>query len=407
MAYSKGLSRERFEPFGRALAALLLAVWSCSVFAHKASDAYLDLRIESGAVALRWDIALRDLDQVLDLDGNGDGSLEWGEVQQRQAAIKDYALRSIDVATAAGPCRPTSVVQALARRGDGAYAVLRWRAECPQLPSTVSITYRFLQGIDPTHRAIVSVPGATVALRTLRPSSEPQQVNLEPARGTERSYDLAGFFVEGFQHILHGVDHLAFLLALLIPAIAVAAFSAQRLAPTLRELVTVISVFTLAHSITLGLTALDLIRLPSNLVESLVALSVAVAGWQALRVCRLAGRPGGVVTLRADGGVATLPTWLVFSFGLVHGIGFGSALGDAGFGGRLALSALFGFNVGVEAGQLLVVAYIFPLAWALRGTRGFKRFMLPVGAAAIVLAGVAWFVLRVFGVDIIGRLTAI
>lgn len=407
MACSKRLSHERFGHFGRAAAALLLAVWSCAAFAHKASDAYLDVRIESGAVALRWDIALRDLDQVLDLDGNGDGSLEWGEVLQHQAAIKDYAQRSIDVATPAGPCRPTSVVQQLARRGDGAYAVLRWRAECPQLPSTVSITYRFLQGIDPTHRAIVSVPGATVALRTLRPSSEAQQVDLEPARGAERSYDLAGFFVEGFQHILHGVDHLAFLLALLIPAIAVAAFSAQRLAPTLRELVTVISVFTLAHSITLGLTALDLIRLPSNLVESLVALSVAVAGWQALRVCRLAGRPGAVVTLGAEGGVATLPTWLVFSFGLIHGIGFGSALGDAGFGGRLALSALFGFNVGVEAGQLLVVAYIFPLAWALRGTRGFKRFVLPVAAAAIVLAGVAWFVLRVSGVDILGKLTAI
>ncbi len=159
--------------------------------------------------------------------------------------------------------------------------------------------------------------------------------------------------------------------------------------------------------ITLGLTALDLIRLPSTLVESIVALSVAIAGLQAWWVCRLARRQDAGESVPGIPGGAALPGWLVFSFGLVHGIGFGSALGGAGFGGRPALSALFGFNVGVEAGQLLVIAFVFPLAWALRGAIGFRRLLLPASAALIVLAGSSWFLLRVFGVDVIGALIVI
>lgn len=391
---------------------LLFSAWCALAYAHKASDAYLDLRPVAGAIVVRWDIALRDLDQLLDLDRNGNGSLEWGEIERRQPAIRDYALKAIDLATPAGPCPPASVTQQLARRSDGAYAVLRWRADCPQASSRVDIGYRLLMGIDPTHRAILSVPGAEVSLRTLRPSTDAQSVDLRgdraqregersPVKSGGESYDLAGFFIEGFRHILYGVDHLAFLIALLIPAIATAAVGDRRLASTLGELVTVISVFTLAHSITLGLTALNLIDLPSGLVESVVALSVAVAGLQSLWVLRFAGTNGATGSERLGRGMAALPTWLVFAFGLVHGIGFGSALGSAGFGGRPVLSALFGFNVGVEAGQLAALAVIFPLAWALRDSFGFRPLALPAIASTIVLAGVAWFLLRAFGIDVV------
>ena len=389
----------------RTIAAVLTAACCSLAFAHKASDAYLDLRPDGSAVAMRWDIALRDLDQVLDLDRNHDGQLDWGEVEQQQGAIRDYAFKSIDIASEAGPCRPAAVSQHLARRSDGAYAVLRWRADCGSPPSRVDVGYRFLLGIDPTHRAIVSVPGAAMSLKTLRPSAESQPVELRPAGEGEVSYDMAGFFVEGLRHILNGIDHLAFLTALLLPALATAAISERRLGSALGELVAVVSVFTLAHSITLGLTALDLIHLPSALVESAIALSVLVAGLQALWVWRRVGklRPGPAAVSTATG-IAVLPVWLVFAFGLIHGIGFGSALGDAGFGGRPVLSALFGFNVGVEAGQLLALAAIFPLAWTVRGTTVFRRIALPAAALAISIAGAGWFVMRAFDLDLLGML---
>ena len=390
--------------------ALICACCCPGAYAHKASDAFLDLRPDGGGVAVRWDIALRDLDQVLDLDRNHNGTLEWDEIEKQQPVIQDYALQAIRLATEAGPCKQELATQQLARHGDGAYAVLRWRADCPELNSKLDIRYRFLMDIDPTHRAIVSVPGAEVALRTLRPSDDAQAVSLRPAQPGGGSYDLAGFFVEGFLHILDGVDHLAFLLALLIPAISAAAAGNRSLGSTLAELLTIVSVFTLAHSITLGLTALHLISLPSRLVESLIALSVVVAGVQAI-LARNA-MPGqeaiaaavSIATARSDRWRDAIPLWLVFAFGLIHGIGFGSGLNSAGFGGRSALSALFGFNIGVEAGQLAVLSLVFPLAWALRKAAVFKRLVLPAFAVVIAIFGVSWFLLRAFNIDIASTL---
>ena len=386
--------------------AMLLVVWPALASAHKASDAFLDLRGEGKAVVVRWDIALRDLDQVLDLDLNRDGTLEWGEIEAQQAAIEDHALGALQLTTKAGACRPTAVSQQLARREDGAYAVLRWRAECPQPPAEIDIEYRLMANIDPTHQAIVSVSGAEVQLRTLRPTGQAQTVSLRPREAGTARYDLAGFFVEGFRHILYGFDHLAFLLALLIPALSLASVNQRRLGATLGELLTIVSVFTLAHSLTLALTALNLISLPSRLVEIVIALSVIVAGLQAF----LVGRAAAIQERLQDGParlrLGAVPLWLVFAFGLVHGMGFGSALGDAGFEGRSALAALIGFNVGVEAGQLAVVAVVFPLAWSLKSTKGFRRIFLPGAAVAVMLAGSMWFLARAFDLDIVPSFVA-
>ena len=382
------------------LVPLAIFVGSVPAHAHKASDAFLDLRQDGDTVVVRWDIALRDLDQVLDLDLDASGTLEWGEIEAQQDAIRAYAAKSIQLSTKTGACRPGSVTHQLARREDGAYAVLRWRSECPGPASGIDIDYRLLADVDPTHRAIVSIPGAEVELRTLKPSMQPQAVNLQAAESGTARYDLAGFFIEGFHHILYGFDHLAFLLALLIPAISIAGANQRRLAGTLGELLAIVSVFTLAHSLTLVLTALDLISLPSRLVESLIAFSVVVAGAQAFLVGRTAAtgtRPGAGPRSVWLGAV---PLWLVFAFGLVHGMGFGAALGGSGFGGRSAVSALLGFNLGVEAGQLAVVAVAFPLAWALKSTTGFRRVFLPGAAVAVVAVGSLWFLARAFDVDI-------
>ena len=382
-----------------ALVPTLLCAWPSLGAAHKASDAFLDLRRDGEAVAVRWDIALRDLDQVLDLDRNASGKLEWGEIEAQQERIRAYAFTSIQLSTTGGLCQDTSASQELARREDGTYAVLRWRAECPQLGSEINIQYRLLADVDPTHRALVSVSGADVKLSTLRPSAEAQAVSLQSRESGTRSYDLFGFFIEGFLHILHGFDHLAFLLALLIPGISVASVNQRRLAGTLSELLAIISVFTLAHSLTLGLTAFDLISLPSRLVESLIALSVIVAGAQAFLVARAASIQKRLEEV-ANPWLGSVPLWLVFAFGLVHGMGFGAALNNSGFGGRSALSALLGFNIGVEAGQLAVVAVALPLIWVLRSTMGFRRVILPGAAASVIVAGALWLFARAFDFEI-------
>lgn len=395
-------STPSFKRLIRTVFALLLTCgWPMAGTAHRASDAFLDLRQDDAAVAVRWDIALRDLDQVLDLDSNSNGALEWGEVEAQQDAVRAYAFKSIQLATTAGLCQNTSVSQQLARREDGTYAALRWRAECPQLGSEIDIVYRLLMDIDPTHRVIVSVSGGNIELRTLRPSAQAQAVSLRARETGTGSYDLLGFFVEGFLHILYGFDHLAFLLALLIPAISIASVKKRRLADTLGELLVIVSVFTLAHSLTLGLTALNLISLPSRLVETLIALSVIVAGAQAFVVARAAAVQERVEARPGSLWRGAVPLWLVFAFGLVHGMGFGAALSSSGFGGRSALAALFGFNVGVEVGQLAVTAVVLPLIWILKSRVRFRRVILPGAAASVVCAGLFWLFTRTFDLDLL------
>ena len=145
-----------------------------------------------------------------------------------------------------------------------------------------------------------------------------------------------------------------------------------------------VSVFTLAHSITLVLSALSWIGLPSRAVEAAVALSVAVAGAQALVA----------TTLGSGHRLARVPLSLVFGFGLVHGIGFGSSLAASGLTGRPSVSALLGFNLGVEAGQLAALATVLPMAWTLVGTGGFRRWGLPSLSFAVSAAGLVWFGVR-------------
>ena len=378
--------------------------------AHKASDAYLDLRTVAaapGTFAARWDIAIRDLDMLVDLDPDDDGVVRWRDVDRRGDEVARSAMAALAFARDGVPCEATAPERTFGRRSDGGYLVLRFSIACPAAPtadrrgrpedaadgSGIEVRYQLMAGIDPTHRAILSVPGAGVGLTMLRQSTAFQRVATSTVPDTFGS-DVAGFLVDGFRHILNGPDHLAFLLALLVVALAGPGRAATRSAATgqlaalraaLPALVVTVSVFTLAHSITLALTAFGRIPAPSRWVEAAVALSVAVGGLQAALAA----------TLGRNHRLAGLPIWLVFAFGLVHGIGFGSSLNEAGFGGRSALSALLGFNLGVEVGQLSALVVTLPLAAILVAMPRFRRWGLAGVGASIAGAGVSWLFVRV------------
>ncbi|MEO5712741.1 MAG: HupE/UreJ family protein [Luteolibacter sp.] len=178
------------------------------------------------------------------------------------------------------------------------------------------------------------------------------------------------FFQLGIKHILTGYDHLLFLLALLI--------GCRRLRPMLL----IITAFTLAHSITLALATFDIVNLPSRWVESFIALSIIYVGLENfsrnLSVKRRAG--------------------LTFLFGLVHGLGFAGLLKSIGLGagGQSVLAPLLAFNLGVEAGQLAVVALVLPVLFYARRQPGFGRFGIPALSTIVVLLGCYWFVQRAF-----------
>jgi hypothetical protein len=146
----------------------------------------------------------------------------------------------------------------------------------------------------------------------------------------------------------------------------------------------VVTAFTVAHSITLALAVLDIYNPPSRWVESLIALSVIVAAANNLHP------------------LMTEDRWkMTFAFGLVHGFGFASVLKDLGLSRGGLVSSLLGFNLGVELGQLAVVAVVLPLAWWSRNTRFYQRWVLRGGSCVIIVLAGIWLAERVFDLKLL------
>nr|WP_255428328.1 HupE/UreJ family protein [Ramlibacter cellulosilyticus] len=353
-------------------------------WAHKPSDSYLTLRGEEDGIAVRWDIALRDLDYVLQLDADGNGELTWGEVRRREGDITKLAIERLALSSQGEAC-PLSATgpMMLDRHSDGTYAVLALHARCARLAGSIQAQYGLFVDVDPSHRGLLqwTPPGASQPqARVFAADSAKQELPLAAPGAWET---LRQYVVEGIWHIWIGFDHILFLLALLLPSVLVRDAGGWTPTPSLKragvEVLKVVTAFTLAHSITLSLAVLGLVSLPSRVVESVIAASVVLAALNNLR---------GTVDRRR---------WVMaFVFGLVHGFGFASVLADLGLPqGALAL-ALVGFNVGVELGQLAIVAVFLPLAYALRTTGFYRVGVLRFGSIAVALLAGWWFVQRAF-----------
>lgn len=370
----------------RFLMLLIALVLHTAAWAHKPSDSYLTLRAAAGSndIAVRWDIALRDLDYVLQLDRNGNGEISWGEVRLRSDDITRLATSRLQLSASDKACTwATTAPLALDKHSDGTYAVLSLSAQCPSLTGALKARYSLLFDVDPTHRGLVQwiAPGSTEAQALVFGNeSGEQSLALQPAGAWET---LRQYMLDGVWHIWIGYDHILFLLALLLPSVLVRQAgqwaAAPRLAGAAREVIKVVTAFTLAHSITLSLAALGLISLPSRLVESAIAASVVVAA--------LSNLFGAVESKR----------WMMaFAFGLLHGFGFASVLADLGLPKHALVLALVGFNVGVELGQLAIVAVFLPLAFSLRGTAFYRVGVLKGGSLIVALLATWWLVQRAF-----------
>jgi hypothetical protein len=182
--------------------------------------------------------------------------------------------------------------------------------------------------------------------------------------------------------VLIGYDHIAFVLLLLLPSVLRAVDGrwqgAAGLAPVTRDIVTIVTAFTIAHSTTLALAVTGTLVLPTQPIEVAIAASIAVAGLVNL-LPRLSGW--------------RLP--LAFGFGFVHGFGFANALGEIDAGGSALLPLLAGFNIGVELAQLAIVALVLPLIYLARGRRWYSGGVLPLGSCALGAAGLVWLLQRI------------
>lgn len=358
---------------------LILLCWTMlPAHAHKPSDSYLSLNVQGERIDGQWDIALRDLDYAIGLDQDGDGQLTWDEIRARHAAISAYVLERLQLASDGGACRILPGAQLIDEHTDGAYNVLRFQASCPAPLTTLTISYRLFADLDPQHKGLLRLThdGAT-STAIFEPAHMQQRLSLS---APDQLQQFSAYVKDGVWHIWIGYDHILFLLSLLLPAVLLAA-PADNLRGAFIDVLKVVTAFTLAHSLTLTLASLSLVALPSRLVESAIAASVILAAVNNLYPLFRGRRP-----------------WAAFGFGLIHGFGFASVLIDLGLPKGALLASLFGFNLGVEIGQLCIVAAFLPLAFVLRHTWFYRR-LLTAGSSMIALVAVVWFVERAFDIQ--------
>jgi len=355
-------------------AALLV---SASAGAHKASDAYLQLDAGERGLALRWDIALRDLDAAIALDADDDGRLSWGEVRAAWARIDAYAVPRLHI----DGCPLRIVARSLERRTDGAYAALQLASACDLKGALPAIRYSLLREVDPTHRAIARIERA----------GQPGVVRLlEPAEFVAApSTDHLAFLRDGVRHILTGYDHVLFLLCLLLPAVMRRAPGGawqpvERVSQAVLPVVGIVSAFTLAHSITLGMAAAKLVSLPADLIEPAIAATIVLAALD------------NILPI-----FAVRRAVVAFCFGLIHGFGFAGVLGELNLPASQFAWALLEFNLGLELGQLAIVVLATAALFALRARPAYRPIVVCGGSIAAIGIGVLWLVERTANVSLL------
>ena len=366
---------------------LLIVVSSGNAQAHSSSNSYIIFSTQNQSSVLRADINFRDVDLVFDLDQNKDGKVSWGETLAKTAEIQAWLEQGIQLNTTSQKCSLTQMNMKASDHADGTYLSVEWAVACSgaaqEGPTGLKLRYSLMFDQDNLHRALVKIDLPDSQSSAIL-SPERPEVSLTKANDS-LTHVLARYLIEGVWHIWIGVDHILFLLSLLILAFleptrkSVIHWPAVKNVKTsVLDVLTVVTAFTLAHSITLGLTIFKWLEPSADFIEPVIALSVVAAalnnllGWAALRRWQLA-----------------------FAFGLVHGFGFANVLLDLGLPSDQLAIALGGFNLGVELGQIAIVLVFLPLAWTLRHTIFYRWVVVVGGSLAIAALGLIWTLQRI------------
>lgn len=349
---------------------LLLAgvLLSLPAWAHDADIIYAQLeRGADGVVSER--LTLTETTLLLlapPVDADGDSFVSSAELTAGAAAIQAGIWEQIPLRAGETAC---TAVSSSARQKE-TYLQLDAQLRCP--PGELTQTFRVLSVLPSNYKVVLGAYGdgelkgqafAQGTHQTLTVLGTPEQM-------ASNAPGLFGWIVLGVEHIFLGIDHLAFLLAVLL------------VGGSWKRVLLLVTSFTIAHSITLGVTALGIINLSAQWgrwVEIAIAASII---WMALEN----------LLLRTHRHRALL----TFAFGLIHGFGFAQVLAELGLGEQV-VTGLLGFNLGVELGQAAVVAVAFPLLQLMARRQSVNLWAVRAGSVVILAAGAFWMVERVVG----------
>ena len=333
--------------------------------AHQTRLSSSKLVVQGSSVAATLELNGRDLDAAarLTLTGEGD-EVQPQRLDAQQRAVLDYLRGRVQLEFEGGTQCPAGNEVLQARRD---HVVVQLRFRCPPFGRPLVYRVALFHEIDPAARHIVTVDGDERRLGLLGVANPEMRLSGVRAGLSET---LRHYVVAGIEHIAIGYDHIAFLLAVIVLG--------RRFWP----LFAAVTAFTVAHSITLTLAVLGWVVLPARIIEPLIAATIVYVAAENFFIRDIRHRWG-----------------LTFVFGLVHGFGFASVLREYGIPDHALIPALAAFNVGVEAGQILIVA-IAVLAWragfalsAKAGVRGdalLQRRAALVVSAGVLLLGLYW-----------------
>lgn len=374
---------------------LSLLVMNASVVnAHELSSGYLTLNAGeentySGELLLKPD----DIGQVAGLDTNGNGALTWGEIHQNQPLLERYITKVLSIRVDDSPCEINLSMPNIRSVSGDSYLVSPIQVMC-ESDGTLGIHYDGIFEHSPTHKLLVNVNLADQSGSRLQSSSKSSSDNTSVTSVLDTdsrsvTFDasttsLTALFIslvyEGVWHIFIGIDHILFLVATLLTVNLVREHKQWQKEPStsriLKHTVILVSAFTLAHSITLTATALNFIALDSRLVELGIAISVLLTALNNIYplIVRL-----GIIT---------------FAFGLLHGMGFASVFADLNAQSNNLVLSVAAFNIGVEVGQLAIVAVLLPLLLWLRHFAFYAKTLMPLLSSIIAIIAINWTIQR-------------
>jgi len=349
----------------RALYAMcLLAAVATPALAHPVPFSYLDLRIQSNEIAGTLVVHMFYAAHDLNVE-KAEQLLDPAIAVERSRALAALLSRRFTVTADGRALTPQwSEAQVIPDRQSLRFAL---RFPLASRPGTLAVTARMFP-YDPQHQTFLNIYEGEALTQAILDGGRPSFEYFTGSRQGALAV-IQKFLPAGIHHILIGPDHLLFLVGLLL------------LGGSIRQLALIVTAFTVAHSITLSLAALNLVTPPARLIEPAIALSIVYVGADNLLI------KGG----------RDVRAWIAFAFGFIHGFGFANVLREMDLPARALGWSLFSFNVGVEIGQLLVVSIVATAFAALRSrSEAAGRQLAFAGSVVVMAAGAFWFIQRVF-----------
>lgn len=362
---------------------------------HALGEDYVFLSFNETSIEGHFEIHFEELRDALGLELR-EGEEALADVQATADIVQAYVEANFSIAPEGGaPYAFTWTRQDVqAGLAKGSFAQYFFEIPLEALPGRIDFVHSMFYEYDKLHRGLLIVefnaktnetyPDEYTSL-VFSPGNGEQTLDLQAVPSIMGPWDM---IPQGVLHIWIGIDHILFLLALMLPTVLMRRSDDEDFVPVegfrtaLLNLLKIVTVFTIAHSSTLLLAALGLVEIPSRLVESIIALSIIL-----------------VALNNISGKVKHGSLWIILGLGLFHGLGFASVMGHLPFRMGQLLKIVVGFNIGVELGQLAIVVAVFPVLFFLRKSAIYQPVFLKGFSAVLGLVAAWWFVQRAFGLE--------